>query len=102
MPAGNLMVGKLPLLPVRTHARAVAEALALRPDTGIENADDDVLAFDAPRPQTRSAFGQPEERRGRRRVHLNFPRLLDSDHARSALTAATCSRVSAAVNPLNA
>src|SRR5688572_4954163 len=76
------MIGQLPFLRVWTHARAVAEALAFGPDTGVENADDDVLAFDALRPQA-SRLVQPEKCRRRRRIHLHISRLLDSDYARS-------------------
>src|SRR5207247_3401407 len=44
VPAGDLLVAELPGLSVRADARAVRELGVLRPDAGVDVADDHVLA----------------------------------------------------------
>jgi hypothetical protein len=68
VPAGDLVIVQLVAFAVRVGAGAVAEAHGLRPDTAVDDANDDVLTDHLHVPQA-ALGGQAQEVRGGGRVH---------------------------------
>ena len=80
VPARNLVVVELAGFAVRVGARSVAEGRVLWPETGVEHADDDVLAYRAGLRPEAVRPGESEKPRSRKRIDEILRVGRDGDH----------------------